>query len=139
MPLSGLALGAPAIVELGEPIAVAVCGVLQQLLNMRRSRLPDFFRRLPSARLLVTEFGASVLAGLDVHGRRVRMCAAPSARHTRPLEAAVCRRGTLMLPGEASALVSEPNPGLLLPGRGQSMPPVKSVFREPRAASLERR
>ena len=139
LPLSGLALGAPAIVELGEPIAVAVCGVLQQLLNMRRSRLPDFFRRLPSARLLVTEFGASVLAGLDVHGRRVRMCAAPSARHTRPLEAAVCRRGTLLLPGEASALVSEPNPGLLLPGRGQSMPPVKSVFREPRAASLERR
>ena len=62
MPLSGLALGAPAIVGLGERIAAAVRGVQQQLLNMRRSRLPDFFRRLPSARLLVTEFGASVLA-----------------------------------------------------------------------------
>ena len=139
MPLSGLALGAPAIVELGEPIAVAVCGVLQQLLNMRRSRLPDFFRRLPSARLLVTEFDASVLAGVDAHGRRVRTCAAPSALHGGPLEAAVCRRVTLMLPGERSALSSDPIPGLLLAGRGQSMPAVETPIREPRAVGVVRR
>ena len=139
MPLSGLALGAPAIVGSGEPIAAVVRGVLQQLLNMRRSRLPDFFRRLPSARLLAAKFGASVLAGVSAHGRRVRTCEAPSALNSGPLEAAVCRRGTLMLPGEASALSSDPIPGLLLAGRGQSMPAVETQIREPRAVGVVRR
>ena len=122
--LSGLALAAPASVVFGEPIAAAILGVLHQRLNRRRS-----IRHL--LRAAVTLGWSHRTASQRARWRNCAQRSADVCEHARPLQAGQCCRTTLKPRAEACALVSEPRLGLLLAGRGQSMPPVEPVSREP--------